>query len=112
MRTKKMNKPITIEESKIKAELNSFVLAVLADGYTPAILNNFTARIVEDIALSRKSWEAELREKIEGMKKKDLDLSPGFVVTAEYCLGELRGGNNKIGEILFLLSPGEKGQNE
>lgn len=41
---------------------------------------------------------------VEGMKKQDLDLSPGFITTAEYRLGEIRGSNQACEAILEELN--------
>ena len=47
-----------------------------------------------------------LKEIIEAMKtwkKPDLNLAPGFTITAEYRLGEIRGYNQAIEDVLFSL---------
>lgn len=36
-------------------------------------------------------------------RKQDADLSPGFSITAEYRLGELRGWNNCLDYVLAIL---------
>lgn len=52
--------------------------------------------------------EEEFVERLEKMKKQDADLSPGFNVTAEFKLGELRGFNQAIKEILEIIKPNKQ----
>lgn len=42
------------------------------------------------------------KKKLASLKKQDLDLEPGFNVTAEYRLGQIRGWNDAIDHILSL----------
>ena len=46
--------------------------------------------------------DAELVERLQILKKQDADLSPGFNITAEYRLGELRGSNTALDEALQI----------
>ena len=41
----------------------------------------------------------ELVKQMEGMRKPDLNLKPGFNITAEYRLGEIRGYNQALDDI-------------
>lgn len=47
---------------------------------------------------------ANKREEATQLKKPDLDLTPGFQITAEYRLGEIRGRNQAIDDIIKILS--------
>lgn len=42
-------------------------------------------------------------EEIFKLKKPDLDLEPGFMITAEYRLGEIRGFNIALDKVLALI---------
>lgn len=46
----------------------------------------------------------EIENNIVKMKKTDLDLSPGFSITAEYRLGEIRGWNDAIESIISSIT--------
>lgn len=66
--------------------------------------------VVPQLTLSESSSESikpsetlTLESRILALKKQDLSLEPGFTVTAEYRLGEIRGYNQAIDEITKLL---------
>lgn len=48
--------------------------------------------------------QLEVVETVQKMKKQDLTLEPGFNITAEYRLGEIRGYNKALDHILQSLS--------
>lgn len=53
-----------------------------------------------------KAVREEERERIKALLPEDVqdaDLSPGFNITAEYRLGEIRGRNDALAEIRALL---------
>ena len=66
------------------------------------VAESFLSKALKDIAeTAREECLEEWRGMMKGMIKQDVNLEPGFNITAEYRLGELRGYNQAIDDIIY-----------
>ncbi len=86
-----------------KAELTEQIENEFCDSNDP--LNRLTVGQLDKVKKFIATQRRELREKVEEKKQPDLDLKPGFNITAEYRLGQIRGRNEALDDFLTLLSP-------